>query len=216
MESFFNNTFKHEDIVNAWNTGDPEAYNTPAYTRGRSDLRSAEEELLQPYNDALFNAIYESMMTKQEVVFRDLCITRSATLWNYRETRFPSFVRFYSTRILMARRRGWDEVISSPERSHTVSVGEVVRKTDILARLALVFGPEYTVSIVTRGTAVIPDVPDEPKSRYAECDDTDAYLVSSQSIVVTYTPSDEITDRMRSRHVATAIKYAKPFTRDGT
>lgn len=203
MEPFFNDTFKPETINKSWK------------------LRSLSLQL-QPYNDALFKRIHDDVILHRATFFERLKTAAenisspherpSISIWGFAEMRFDKFLDDYAEQLEEARRRGFDTTIMNLQGTHDMSVGRVVRNTDILPRLSLMFGPDYSVHVRTISECNFEDLYGGDEVR-RDKDDAAAPMrygrMLERDIIVVYNPPGTMGDYMRARKAAAAIKYGE-------
>lgn len=165
MEHFFNNDFKTQDIAKTWKTR-------------KAELRAEE---LQSYSDMLFKYLHDDILSRREQIFCDLEVAvryahgvhqLAIPLWTYNEIKFRKCTPHYYMQLADVQRRGLDWTISNRENTRSESVGEVIRKTDLCARLSLMFGPDY----------VIRDV------RHSYVDSSDDWVANRRLLTLVYRP----------------------------
>lgn len=162
---FFNNTRTLEALAQAWNDR-------------KVAMRKAED---QEFCDMLFKSIYQSVQVRREEIYDDLKeVIGTAThttqlwvpIWTYTETRFKRYSPTYHEKMGAHAKLGNDWTIYNADQTKERRVVNVMRNSDICARLATVFGHNFVVC-------------DVPTTTFEE---TDEYRVIHHQVRMYYYP----------------------------
>ena len=140
MESFFDHTYTLEALAQSW-------------ADRKVALRQEEE---QEFCDMLYKSIRESILARRESIFEELkqVIGQASDrtqlkmeLWSYRQTSFLQWIEEdYHGKLAALKELGDEWTISNVARTKEMRVIDVIRKTDIVARLSLLFGPNFVIT----------------------------------------------------------------------
>jgi len=119
-------------------------------------VREAElkKERLQNCSDMLYKYLAEHVKTNRDVIL--CCLKRNiknaesrknfeVPIWTYAASTFTERVSQYNRRIQALQALGQDDTIHSSDGKYERRVADVILKTDILARLSLLFGKDFIV-----------------------------------------------------------------------